>query len=105
MDGLRNHLAQDALEMGNSFKRRELELEKKQQHVELELLQIKADREAASIAFQRGLKFGKALGREPMACPSCWVCYGRVASAHTVASDTAEDIFRCSCGYETVIPG
>ena len=102
MTDARNQLVQEALQIGSHHKHREVDAQKRQNALRLEMQQQEAIADAAGLAFERGLSFGKTL-RAELLCPQCWVANGRKVELIAQPSDTDDDLFICRCGYDFVL--
>ena len=102
MTDTRNQLIQEALQIGSNHKDCQFGAQKRIAALRLEMQQQEAIADAAGLAFERGLSFGKALGTE-LLCPQCWVANGHRVELIPQPSTTADDLFSCRCGYDFVL--
>ena len=105
MTDARNQLVQEALQIGSHHKHREVDAQKRQNALRLEMQQQEAIADAARLAFERGLNFNTALGAD-LLCPRCWVAQGNRAELVAVTSERGDvDEFRCrACHDEYSFP-
>ena len=102
MTNARNQLVQSALQIGSHHKHREVDAQKRQNALRLEVQQQEAIAEAARLAFERSLNFGVALGADYL-CPRCWVANGQKVEMVAQPSATDDDLFSCRCGFDFVL--
>jgi hypothetical protein len=100
MSNTRNQLTQAALQLGNAFKRSELDAQKRQMQLRLEVQEQEAISNAAGMAFERSLNFGPTLGAD-LLCPNCWVSQGIRSELAAIASASSSvDNFKCRTCHE-----
>lgn len=103
MGTLAGDLKQDALQLGSSFKRQELQLQQEKQRLELQIADAQASADAAHIAAERSLQFEPLIDGDAQ-CPRCWVSGGLSSHLYPIPVEGPDDYFRCQCGYEICLP-
>ncbi len=80
--------------------RKDAELKKRHDEIELELLQIDAERNLLGGTHERLLQFRPTLDGY-VQCPQCWVRDGQRNALYSVPSRTGADTLRCDkCGID-----